>query len=119
MAWPMISHTISRAQFDQPSEYIMAKFHTMPRIGTSGTSGVLNGRGASGFFTRITHTPAHTITKANRVPMLVMCPTILKGRKAEKGATKKKNSMLERQGVLNFGWISEKTLGTRPSRDIE
>ena len=28
----------------QPSEYIMAKFHTMPRIGTRGTSGVLNGR---------------------------------------------------------------------------
>src|SRR5271157_2201573 len=112
----MISHTISRAQFDQPSEYIMAKFQTMPRIGTSG---VLNGRGASGFFTRITHTPAHTITNANRVPMLVMCPTMLRGRNAENGATKKKNSMLDRHGVLNFGWISEKTLGTRPSRDIE
>src|SRR5271157_1920787 len=119
MAWPMTSQTISRSQLDQPSEYIMAKFQTMPRMGTSGTSGVLNGLAAPGFFTRITHTPAHTMTKANRVPMLVMCPTMLKGRKAEKGATKKKNSMLDRHGVLNFGWISEKTLGTRPSRDIE
>src|ERR1019366_5339990 len=119
ITWPMTSQTISRSQFDQPSEYIIAKFQTMPRIGSSGTSGVLNGLGASGFFTRITHTPAHTITKANRVPMLVMCPTMLKGRNAEKGATKKKNSMLDRQGVWNFGWISEKTAGTRPSRDME
>src|SRR5471032_1109185 len=115
----MASQTISRSQFDQPSEYIIAKFQTMPRMGTSGTSGVLNGRGASGFFTRITHTPAHTITNANSVPMLVIWPTMLSGRKAENGATKKKNSMFERHGVWNFGWISEKTGGTRPSRDME
>ena len=119
MACPITSHTMRRSQFDQPSEYIMAKFQTIPRIGTSGTSGVLKGRGAFGFLTRMTHTPAHTMTNANSVPMLVMCPTMLKGRNAEKGATKKKNSRFERHGVWNLGWISENTGGTSPSRDME
>ena len=74
---------------------------------------------ARGCFTRITHTPAQTITKAKRVPMLVMRPTMLSGKRAENGATKRKKSMLERHGVWNFGCMSEKILGTRPSRDIE
>src|SRR6266542_226473 len=119
MACPSTSHTNSRIQFDQPREYIIAKLKRIPRIGTRGTSGVLNGRFTSGFFTRITQTPAQTITNANNVPMLVMCPTMISGRNAEKGATKKKNSRFERHGVWNFGWISEKTLGTKPSRDME
>src|SRR5947209_12994723 len=99
----MRSQIISRSHFDQPSEYFMAKCQTMPRIGTSGTSGVRNGRGASGFFTRMTQTPLHTITNANSVPMLVMRPTMLNGRSAENGATKKKNSRFERHGVWYFG----------------
>src|SRR5580692_5760708 len=115
----MTSQTIRRSQFDQPSEYISAKLTTMPRIGTTGTHGVLNGRGCSGCFQRITNTPAQTITKAKRVPMLVMRPTMLSGRKAENGATMKKNKMFDRHGVRYFGWISENTRGIRPSRDIE
>src|SRR5579863_8807130 len=107
----MASQTISRSQFDPPSEYISAKLTIMPRIGTTGTQGVWNGRACPGFFTRITQTPAQTITKANNVPMLVIRPTMLSGRNAENGATKKKNSTFERHGVCSFGWISEKTLG--------
>src|SRR5579863_3424846 len=119
MIWPITSQTIRRNQLLHPSEYIMAKFQTMPRIGTSGTSGVRNGRGVSGCARRITQTPAHTMTKANRVPMLVISPTTESGRKAEKGDTKSMNKRFERHGVRNFGWMSEKTLGTRPSRDME
>src|SRR5690348_12507240 len=114
----MTSQIIRRNQFDSPSEYIIAKFQTTPRIGTTGTHGVRNGRAVSGCVRRITQTLAQTMTKANRVPMLVMCPTTDSGRKAEKGATKIMNSRFERHGVRNFGWTSEKTWGTSPSRDI-
>ena len=51
--------------------------------------------------------------------MLVMWPTTEIGAKAENRLTKTMNSRFERQGVRNLGWISEKTLGSRPSRDIE
>src|SRR5580692_6656674 len=102
MAWPTTSHTNRRSQFDQPNEYISAKLTRIPKIGTSGTQGVRKGRAWPGFFKRITQTPAHTITNANNVPMLVIRPTRLRGRKAENGATKKKNSMFERHGVLSL-----------------
>src|SRR5690348_6965601 len=104
-----------RSQFDQPSEYISAKLTMIPRIGTAGTQGVRNGRGWAGCLIRITHTPAQTITKANKVPMLVMRPTMLSGSRAEKGATRQQKSRLERQGVWYLGWMSEKTRGSRPS----
>src|SRR5579875_275065 len=42
----------------------------IPRIGTSGTRGVLNGRGKFGRLFRKAQTPAETITKASSVPML-------------------------------------------------
>src|SRR5438552_4331234 len=115
----MINHTIKRIQLSIPSEYISPKFQTMPAIGRKGTSGVLNGRGALGFFLRITRILAHTITKANNVPILVILPTTFSGRKAEKGATKHMKRRFERHGVRHFGWISEKIFGTRPSRDME
>jgi hypothetical protein len=41
-----------------------------------------------------------------------MCPTTLSGRKAENGATNRKKSRLERQGVWSLGWMAEKTRGT-------
>src|SRR5260221_14188730 len=115
----MAIHTNSRIQLSSPSEYIRPKFQTIPAMGRKGTSGVLNGRGALGFFLRITRMLAHTITKANNVPMLVILPTTFSGRNAENGATKHMKSIFERQGVRHFGWISEKIFGTRPSRDIE
>src|SRR5215472_12431992 len=115
----MSSQTTKRSQLLRPREYIKAKLTSIPKIGTTGTQGVRNGRSCAGFFLRITQTPAHSITKANSVPMLVMRPTMLRGRNAENGAMKKKNSRFERHGVRNRGWICENTAGTRPSRDIE
>src|SRR5579885_141363 len=119
MTCPMTSQMISRSQLSIPSEYIIAKFQTIPRTGTQGTQGVRNGRGVSGCLRRITHTLAHTITNANSVPMLVMCPTTESGRKAENGDTNRQNSRFERHGVRNLGCTSEKTFGTSPSRDME
>jgi hypothetical protein len=57
----------------------MNKQVTIPNIGTRGTKGVLNDLGSSGIFTRITHIPAHTSIKANKVPMLVISPTTRAG----------------------------------------
>ena len=42
----------------------------IPRIGTSGTSGVLNGRGRSGRFIRSAETPAHAMTNAWLTPLV-------------------------------------------------
>src|SRR5215471_1547504 len=97
----------------------MARHTSTPKIGTMGTSGVRYGRGASGLVLRITMTPTQTITNASSVPMLVMWPNFEIGRKPEKSETKTMKIRLQRHGVRNFGWISEKTLGSRPSRDIE
>ena len=88
-------------------------------MGTSGTSGVRNGRGSSGCVLRMIMMPPQTSTKANSVPMLVMWPTTEIGGKAENRPTNTMNSRFERHGVRNLGWMSENTLGTRPSRDIE
>ena len=43
----------------------------IPKMGTTGTSGVLNARGKSGLRTRKIQTPPETITKASSVPMEV------------------------------------------------
>ena len=76
-------------------EKIIAEQMSIPRIGTSGTKGVVNGRTASGFFLRITQTPAHTITKANRVPMLVKSPATLPGTNAANRPTNTNKIMLD------------------------
>ncbi len=53
----------------------------MPRIGTSGTSGVLKGRCRSGWRTRRTQTPAQTMVKASSVPMFTSSASWSMGRK--------------------------------------
>jgi hypothetical protein len=58
-------------------------------------------------------------TKANSVPILVMWPTREIGAKAENRLTNTMNTRFERQGVRNFGWMSEKIRDASPSRDIE
>ena len=52
-----------------------------PRMGTSGTSGVLNGRSSSGERTRSTHTPIHTVAKAASVPPETSSPNRPSGKK--------------------------------------
>src|SRR6266487_6284185 len=97
----------------------MAPQTKMPRIGTKGTNGVLNCLCISGFFTLSIHIPAHTSMNANKVPMLVISPTISPGTNAAKDPTNKKNIQFDLYGVLCFGCTSEKTLGTNPSRLME
>jgi hypothetical protein len=54
----------------------------MPRMGTSGTSGVLKGRCRSGCRTRSTHTPAQTMVNASSVPIFTSSASRSMGRKA-------------------------------------
>ena len=64
----------------------------MPRIGTSGTHGVRNGRCRSGRRLRSISTPAHTMTNASNVPMLTSSPRIPIGTTDAKTATNSPNS---------------------------
>ncbi len=81
-----------------------------------------SGRAAerSGLVLRITMIPMHTITNASSVPMLVMWPRLEIGRKPpRRGHEQHERSCCSGYGVWNFGWMSEKTCGSRPSRDME
>src|SRR5579863_1054727 len=75
----------------------------MPRMGTSGTHGVLKGRGKSGRFRRRTQTPAQTITKASRVPILTRTARSPIGIRAAKNATQTPTTIEVIQGVRNRG----------------
>src|SRR3569623_1419466 len=116
---PIASQMPSRVQFGQPRPKIIAELTITPRMGTSGTSGVLSWRGAFGSRTRSTHTPMHTSTNANNVPIDVMSPTMSPGTKPANAPTRTKNTRFALYGVKYFGWTSENIFGTSPSRDIE
>ena len=90
-----------------------------PAIGTKGTSGVLKALGASGIFLRITKIPMHTKEKANRVPMLTICPKSLIGTNPAKILTKNIKKIFVFHGVRNLEWICPKNLGSNPSLLIE
>ncbi len=77
--------------------------------------GVLNALGAFGICFLNTNTPIQTRINANKVPMLVISPTILAGIKAAKRLTNNKEKHIAFAGVLNFGCTSENTLGIKPS----
>ena len=99
----MIIHTMSLIHVSSGRNTIIKRQVTMPRIGTSGTNGVLNARGISGCLFRSTHTPMHTNIKAKSVPMLVISPTTLAGTKAANRLTNNMNSIFDFAGVRNFG----------------
>src|SRR5689334_3997786 len=111
----MTSQTNNRDQLGQPRPNIIAPQTRIPRMGTRGTSGVLNPRFTSGSVLRMMMTPAHTRINANNVPMLVMSPTISPGTNAENTPTKRNKSMFDLYGVRNFGWMSENIFGSSPS----
>ncbi len=94
---------INRYQFSAGSENINSKQVNMPRIGISGTNGARNGRFALGLVLRITNTAPQTITKANKVPMLVISARMLSGMKPAIAATNTPVSIVDFQGVRNFG----------------
>src|ERR1035438_3367563 len=89
-----------------------------PMMGTNGTHGVLKGRGRSGSRTRRIHTPAQTIVKANRVPMLVSSARIEIGSAAASVATQSPTTMVEIHGVRKRGWILLAHFHSSPSLDI-
>src|SRR6185437_7422052 len=103
MNMPMISHMIKRSHVIPGKLYIHQRENNMPRIGTRGTHGVLNGRGKSGLRRRNTHTPAETMANASRVPMFTMSPSWLMGSDAASSATKKPTLIVEIHGVRKRG----------------
>src|SRR5215203_5708407 len=63
-----------------------------------------------------TRTPAQTITKAKRVPILVNANTVLKFRNKAGTATTNPVKMVANEGVLYLGCRRENILGNNPSR---
>src|SRR5437773_12466874 len=98
----MSSQMISRYQFSAGSENIKSKQVRMPRIGTKGTKGARKGRFASGLVLRITMTAPQTMTKANKVPMLVISAKRLNGRKPAIEATNRPVRIVDIIGVRHF-----------------
>src|SRR5207245_11411010 len=99
----MASQMISRYQLPAGRENINSKQVRMPRIGTNGTRGARNGRFASGLVLRITMTAPQTMTKANKVPMLVISAKRLRGRKPAIEATNRPVRIVDFNGVRHFG----------------
>ena len=72
-------------------------------MGTSGTSGVLNGRGRSGSLWRSTITETHTMTKAKSVPIFTILPMSSIGVTDPTIAAMLPARMVPFHGVRNFG----------------
>src|SRR5258707_13142785 len=72
----MESHITRRYHVTRFKLAISPSETTMPSIGTSGTIGVLNGRGKSGRRLRRIMTAPQTMTNASSVPMLTICPKL-------------------------------------------
>ena len=64
-------------------------------------------------------TPSETRTKAKSVPMLERSARVPMSKRPEGMATTKPATQVEKAGVRKSGWTLEKTLGSRPSRDME
>ena len=111
----MINHTINRIHVSPGKKTIINKQVPIPRIGTTGTNGVLNALGASGILFLNISTPIQTRIKANNVPILVISPTTLAGTKAANRLTNTRNNRLLLAGVLNLGCTCENIFGNSPS----
>ena len=73
----------------ESSVAIIAPQTKIPKIGTNGTIGVLNGRALSGSALRMMMMPRQTSTNASRVPIDVRSPATLPGINAPKKPTNK------------------------------
>src|SRR5579862_3617131 len=100
---PRTIHEPKPTHAGRSSESIKASDTNMPRMGTTGTQGVRNGRGTSGLRTRMIHTPRHTIVKASNVPRLTSFPRKTIGKKAARKATKQPTTIDVRYGVRKRG----------------
>ena len=73
-----------------------------PKMGTSGTKGVRNGRGIVGSDFLNNMIPIHTKTKAKRVPIDVRSPAQLSGKNPPKIETNKNKIRFDLCGVRNL-----------------
>ena len=101
MTSPIKSQASNLTQVSGGSEIIIEKQIKIPKIGNSGTHGLRKGRGSLGCVYRRAITPAQTITKANNVPMLVICPSLEIGKNPAKMLIKNIKIKLERHGVFH------------------
>ncbi len=115
---PIASQTASLNQFVQPRPYIIAKQTITPKIGTNGTNGVLNSRFISGSVFLNTITETQTKINANKVPILVISPTISPGTKAANAPTITKMTRFALYGVLYLECKSPNAFGNKPSLPI-
>src|SRR5579864_7368340 len=86
--------------------------------GNQGTRGTRNDRGRSGWLRRKKITPSETSTNANSVPMFERSAASPISTKPAGMPTAKQAIQVDQCGVLNFGCTAEKSLGSRPSRDM-
>ena len=87
--------------------------------GNDGPPGTTKPRRRWGSRKRRTMTPMETRTKAKSVPMLERSASVPMSKRPEGMATTKPATQVEKAGVRKRGWTLEKTLGSRPSRDME
>ena len=91
----------------------------MPRIGTSGTSGVRNGRGRSGCV-RAQHedAAADDHEREQRADRHQLAQQADREEARDRAAATMPVTIVETYGVRNFGCTLPNTGGSRPSRDI-
>ena len=94
MIKPKAIHKAAACRVAISNDTIIAVQTNIPRIGTSGTNGVLNGLFNSGLLFRMIRIPKHTKMKANKVPKDVKSPATLPGTNAAKAPTKMKSIQL-------------------------
>src|SRR5690606_39092263 len=110
----MDNQIASRSQLSGGKPNINITQTKTPKIGNTGTKGVRNPRLASGFVLRITITPIQTRAKANKVPILTICPKSDTGTKPANKLTKTINIRLVFQGVRFFLCNSPNKRGNNP-----
>jgi len=104
-------------QVSASSAVIIAKHTIMPKMGKSGKQGHYRTL-VYRLVLRNTMTPAQTMIKASSVPMDVMFPNFEIGKNPAKNPVKTMNNKFDRHGVRHWGWMSEKSFGKSPSRDM-
>src|SRR5215472_8611822 len=115
----MINQIISRAHVAPPRLTIISSDTVIPIIGVNGIHGATNARGTSVLRTRISQTPAHTITNASSVPIETSSLRTLIGVSAATVATTPPTRIVEMYGVRNRVCTALAHSGKSPSFDIE
>src|SRR5882724_11001433 len=107
-----------RSQVITVSPVISPPHSTTEISGNQGTKGTRNARGRSGCLRRRKITPNDTSTNANRVPILERSAASPMSTSPAGIPTAKQAIHVDQYGVLYLGCTTEKSLGSRPSRDM-